>query len=257
MKESLLILGDSFANDRKGCLDFTGPAWTTLLETDSKYKVVNKSAGGSSLYYSYLEFNQHHENYTKIMLVITQPGRLYCPILGFEKTGEVLPHHTSSFWIERFKNKVGRHQPNNLAAIKQLCAIQDYFLYIADYTKDRQMNQLMLDDMKRKRPDIVLVPAFQESWLTSPPPTSWLCQIADMEMKHYNLTYEDLNHEKGYEDARKCHMSDRNNQILFEKSLKWLEGESVEFKLSDFEKPTEPREKYFPTIDDYKSRSNK
>lgn len=257
MKEKLLILGDSFADTREGLPDFTGKSWTKLLEDNSKYAVVNKAIGGSSLYYSYKEFNQLHKEFDKVMLVITLYGRLYCPLIGETPSEKSAAHHTGSFWIEQNKDRIKKNHPQNIAAIKQLDAIRDHFLYVMDWEKDKEMNQLMLDDIKRKRPDIVLVPAFQGSWQTPPQPTSWLDQISDMEMKHYNITHDDLNRKSGYADCRKCHMSERNNLILFEKSLKWLNGDIVEFDLAEFEKPTEPREKYFPTRTDWELRFSK
>ena len=255
MKETLLILGDSFAHTREELPEFSGKAWTKLLEEGNDYRVMNRAIGGSSLYYSYIEFNLLHQEFDKVMLVITQPGRLYCPIIGeTNRLHTSSSHHTGVFWIEQNKDRIKKEQSHNIAAIKQLDAIRDYFLYLLDWEKDKEMNQLMLEDIKRKRPDIVLVPAFQASWKTLPRPTSWLDQISDMEMKHYGITHDDLNRKNGQADCRKCHMSERNNQILFEKSLKWLKGEPVEFDISEFEIPTEPREKYFPKRTDWEMR---
>jgi len=254
MKENLLILGDSFADTRDGLPDFTGKAWTKLLAESSEYAVLNKAIGGSSLYYSYKEFNQLHEGFDKVMLVVTLYGRLYCPIIEDVDGPSSSSHHTGGFWVEQNKDRIKKNQPHNIAAIKQLDAIRDHFLYIMDWEKDKQMNQLMLDEIKRKRPDIVIVPAFQSSWQNSPQPTSWLDQISDMEMKHYNVTHDDLSRKNGYADCRKCHMSERNNQILFEKSLKWLKGDPVEFDISDFETPIDPRKRYFPNRADWEMR---
>jgi hypothetical protein len=258
MKEKLLILGDSFAHTREELPDFSGKAWTKLLEEGNDYRVMNKAIGGSSLYYSYKEFNRLHQEFDKVMLVITQAGRLYCPIIGeTDKLNTSSSHHTGTFWIDQNKDRIKKQQPHNLAAIKQLDAIRDYFLYILDWEKDKEMNQLMLDDIKRIRPDTILVPAFQASWTTLPQPISWLDQISDMEMKHYNITHDDLNKKDGHADCRKCHMSERNNQILYEKSLKWLKGHPVEFDISEFEKPNEPREKYFTMRKEWEMRLGK
>jgi hypothetical protein len=259
MKQTLLILGDSFADTREGCPDYTGKSWTTLLEESNDYTVVNKAAGGSSLYYAYTQFNQLHEKFDKMMLVVTHPGRLYCPIIGGCSCSGAASHHSSIFSVERNKDRIKKHHPHNIAAIQQLDAIKDYFLYIQDYSKDQEMDLLMLDDIKRKRADIILVPAFRQSrYRPKQDPTSWLDQISDMEMKHYGITHDNLRTINGYYDCRKSHMSERNNQILYEKSLKWLKGDPVKFDVLEFEKPTEPREKYFPTIKDWEMRfSNK
>ena len=255
MKETLLILGDSFADTRDGCPDFTGKSWTKLLEESNDYTVVNKAAGGSSLHYAYIQFDQLHKKFSKVMLVVTHPGRLYCPIIDGCSCSGAASHHTSNFAIERNKDRIKKHHPHNIAAIRQLDAIKDYFLYIQDYSKDQLIDQLLLNEMKRRRPDIVLVPAFRQSRFSpNQDPKSWLTQISEMEMQHYDITYDDLTRMSGYTDTRKSHMSERNNQILYEKSLKWLKGNPVEFDVSEFEKPTEPREKYFPTIKDWDSR---
>lgn len=254
MKERLLILGDSFAATRDELPDFTGKAWTKLLEESSDYSVVNRAIGGSSLYYSFKEFNQLHKDFDKVILVVTLHERLYCPIIGDDNYGSSSAHHTGLFWIEYNKERIKKQQPHNISAIKQLDAVRDYFLYVIDWEKDKAMNQLMLDDMKKRRPDIIIVPAFRESWDRPNHPESYLNQISDMEMTHYNITHDDLNKKSGYSDCRKCHMSERNNQILFEKSLKWLKGDPVKFDISEFEKPTDPREKYFPKREEWEKR---
>lgn len=257
MSQTLLILGDSFADTRDDLPDFSGVAWTKLLEKNPKYKVVNKAIGGSSLYYSYREFNFLQKEFDKVMLIVTLYGRLYCPIIDDENPERSAAHHTGGFWIEQNKDRIKRQQPHNIAAIRQLDAIRDYFLYVIDFEKDKEMNQLMLDEIRRRRPDVVIVPAFRGSWQSEPQPTSFLNQISDMEMAHYGITHEDLNRKNGYADCRKCHMSERNNQILYEKSLQWLNGDPVKFDITEFEKPSEPREKYFPNRADWELRFDK
>jgi hypothetical protein len=253
MRESLLILGDSFADPREGLPDYTGIAWTSLLQNSNDYKVVNMAVGGSSLYYSKIKFDELHQEFDKVMLIVTLAGRLYLPIEGLTERSDA--HHTSNPLFNQLSlNRIKKTNPNNITGIKQLEAVRDYFLYICDWTKDYYINQLILDDIKKTRPDIVLVPAFHGSWYRPNHPTSYLNQISDMEMQHYNITHDDLSVKTGYADCRKCHMSERNNQIVYEKSLTWLKGAPVEFDLSDFEKPTKPREKYFPTRKDWEMR---
>ena len=254
MKETLLILGDSYADTREGLPDFSGKAWTKLLEENNEYSVMNRAIGGSSLYYSYKEFNQLHQEFDKVMLVVTQPGRLYCPLEGVNDDRNPSSHHSNTFWIDYNKDQIKKNQPHNIAALRQLDAIRDYFLYIQDYSKDREMNQLMLDNMKKRRPDMIVVPAFQQSWTTPPTPTSWLDQISHMEIQHYGITYDDLRKTDWYVDCRKCHMSEKNNQMVYEKSLKWLKGYPVDFDILEFEKPNEPREKYFPMRKEWEMR---
>jgi hypothetical protein len=257
MKQTLLILGDSFADAREEEPDHTGLSWSALLARSEEYKVINKSIGGSSLYYSKLIFDELHNQFDKVILVVTLADRLYLPIDGLTQRSS--PHHTSNLWFNELSiNYIKKTNPNNITGMKQLEAVRDYFLYICNWEKDYYINQLILDDIKKIRPDIILIPAFQVSWSSPSHPISYLNQISDMEIKHWNLSQDDVSSATGYVDCRKCHMSERNNQILFEKSLKWLKGDPVEFDLSDFEKPTEPREKYFPTRKEWEMRfSNK
>ena len=253
MKETLLILGDSFADPREGLPDYTGESWTKLLEKSNDYTVINKSVGGSSLYYSKLEFDKLQKEVDKVMLVVTIAGRLYFPINDLPEKSAA--HHTSNpLWNQLNMENIKKTNPSNITGIKQLEAVRDYFLYICDWQKDYYVNQLILEDIKNIRPDIILIPAFQSSWYRPNHPTSYLNQISDMEMEHYGITHDDLSIKTGYADCRKCHMSERNNQIVFEKSLKWLKGDPVEFDISEFEKPTEPREKYFPMRKDWEMR---
>lgn len=250
MKQTLLILGDSFADTRENDPNFTGPSWSALLEKSEEYEVTNKAIGGSSLYYSKLIFDELQKQFDKVILVVTLADRLYLPIDGL--TLRSSPHHTSNLWFNELNiNYIKKTNPNNITGMKQLEAVRDYFLYICNWEKDFYINQLILNDIKKIRPDIILIPAFEGSWHR---PTSYLNQISDMELRHWNLTHDELSSKTGYVDCRKCHMSERNNQILYEKSLKWLKGDPVGFDLSEFEIPTEPREKYFPTRNEWEMR---
>ena len=154
MRESLLILGDSFADPREGLPDYTGIAWTSLLQNSNDYKVVNMAVGGSSLYYSKIKFDELHQEFDKVMLIVTLAGRLYLPIEGLTERSDA--HHTSNPLFNQLSlNRIKKTNPNNITGIKQLEAVRDYFLYICDWTKDYYINQLILDDMKKTRPDIV------------------------------------------------------------------------------------------------------
>lgn len=243
----LLIIGDSFADP--GPRQFhPSPSWTTILEKESGYQVVNKARGGSGLYYAIKCFNDLQENFDKILLTVTNPGRIYVPILGSKFTNQdhSIHHHTqNTFYNEVWKQELDKSDKDYIIGLKTLDAISAYYAYVYNFEEQRYYHKLMLDDLKRRRPDIIFVPAL---FPALPNQTNPVClnDISEMELKHYGLTYEHINGFDLRTDIRRCHMSVENNRILAEKAKGWLKGDPVQIDVNDFKKPTEPIDVYFP-----------
>lgn len=254
----LLILGDSFAD--------VGPrqwhrslAWTSILEQQSGYQVVNKAMGGSGLYYAVKCFDSLEKEFDKIILVVTNPGRIHVPIVGtkkFETRQDSIDHHTQNiFYNEVWKQQLDRSNPDYMQGLKTLEAIANFYKYVYRAEEYRYYHNLMLNDLKKRRPDIILVYSMFPDYQGEVKPAC-LNDISDMELAHYGLTYDQINGHDVRTDIRRCHMCVENNRIMAEKAMGWLKGEPVKIDLKDFVKPDRPIDEYFPFRKEWEKRLN-
>jgi len=253
----LLILGDSFA-DPGPPVFHKSPSWTTIIADECGYQVKNKAIGGASTYWSYLNFEWSAAEYDKIILVTTTPGRLYCPVPGSQPENLSSSHHTTNlFYLDLWKSKLIKGSPDYLRGVKTLDAIEAYFNYIYNFEEHRYYHNLMIEDMKKRRPDMIIVPGCWPLELPEGVPGPCLNDIASMELHHYGLTQEDLSRKDKTcrADVRRCHMSQENNRTLAERAKGWLMGEEVIIDLNDFKAPNEPIDDYFPLRHEWEKRN--
>ena len=115
-------------------------------------------------------------------------------------------------------------------------AVRDYYLYIQDDHFDNTMHSLMLDDIKEKRPDAILIPAFPMSIPDlDRSKYSSLLDISQKDTLYFGLG-ELIPNSSDATDARKCHMNEENHSILANQMLKFLQGDPVYLNKSDFVK---------------------
>jgi hypothetical protein len=211
------IFGDSFADPRK-----LNPSLTWIEILAEKYDVTNHAIAGSNLYFSITEIKKYHTNYDKIIFVVTNPGRL--------KVATWLPLDIEQQFIVptmvKFLNKFDLVHYQKLAweAAKQ------YYDYLQDINYDDYIHNLMLKDIKETVSNIILVPAFLDSWTNV---NSAMVQITSKENKFWGLCWEDVI-EKYKEDIRNCHMTAENNAIFASKVEEWLNNKPVHIDLNDF-----------------------
>lgn len=242
----LLIIGDSFAD--VGPVHFhDSPAWTSILAKESGYKVINKGIGGGSMYYAVRNFNWCEAECEKIILVVTTPGRLYCPIPAAHPADESSSHHTQNlFYNELWKQKLDKTHPGYLSGVRTLDAISAFYTYVYNFEEYDYYHKLMLNDIVTRRPDTIVVPGCFPIGIPGSQNPMSLWNISDMELKHYGLNHDSISGFDARTDIRRCHMSAENNRIVAEQAKEWLKGAPVNLKLEDFKKPHEPIDDYFP-----------
>jgi len=210
------VFGDSFAGSNKLNPSLT---WVEILST--KYDIVNHSIAGSNLYYSVVEIKKFYELYEKIILVVTQPGRLQVaeemPIVGEDRFIQPM--------LFKFSDKF------NLNPFQKLAwkAAKQYYSYLQDTTYDNYVHNLMLKDIKENIPNIILVPAFLDSWTNA---DSAMVQITLKENASWNLKWGYII--KNLKDIRNCHMTAESHEVFAMNVEKWLNGEPVYINLDDF-----------------------
>jgi hypothetical protein len=217
------VFGDSFSN-----LKFEQnptPTWVDILS--KKYDVTNFGLNSSNLYYSIELIKKNYLDYDKIILVVTAPGRL--------KISKWIPvdNPMYQFIIGLYDPKYLIKKPEDLDQLERsyLEAGNQYFTYLQDDTYDRYIHNLMLKDVKELKPDIILIPAFLNSWFNVN--GFGMNNISSKENTAWNLTWKKIIEEK-YIDLRNCHMSIENNAIFAEKAEQWINGEPVYIDLNDF-----------------------
>ena len=234
----IAVFGDSFAAPlHKFKKDIGLKSWVDHLS--ERYNVTNYAVEGSGLYYSLKQLTATNYLYDKIIFVITRPGRLYLdnnPILN--KNGH---EHLNSLPMAEytFNEYKDRTDAESIEITKISHAAIQYFTYIQRLKYDMFVHDLQVDYIKNIRPDIILIPAFNDSYrfhMINP----CLYNITELENKHWGIP-------KDYsspDDYRRCHMSNENNLILSKLAEQWLQGEPVNININDFVVPADDKSFY-------------
>lgn len=216
------VFGDSFASPIK--LN-PSPSWVDILSEE--HSITNYAIDGSNLYHSVDQIKTHHEKYDKLILVVTQPGRIKIP--DWIKVDKI----EDKFVTSKFDRKIAEKPNNNIIAAYAEAANQ-YFTYLQNVPYDNYVHNLMLDDVRNIRPDIILIPGFLNSF---PNINGYSMHfIWAMEHTAWNLDWRAAILD--FEDIRNCHMTTENNAIFASKAKEWLNGKPVHINLNDFVTPT-------------------
>ena len=236
----IAVYGDSFGDDN-GMWPHThndvGPGWTQLLGMTGDNRLSNFSEGGASFFYSFNQFTGTHHDHDRIIFMVTCPGRLTLEIDDFSHRARSFKHHPSYDQVVRWKEQLVKINPGS-RGIAQLSALEQYFLLVKNDEYDNDCQWLLLNAVKKIRPDTIIIPCFHTSIhnLTH----DALCEVGHMEVEYlFNDRYDNIHNElhSTRVDARKCHMSEENNFIFYRKMIKFLSGEPVHINVNDFVKP--------------------
>ena len=217
------IYGDSYADPAK--MNPT-PSWTSLLET--KYSVTNYAVAGSNLYYSLVQIFKNFRSYDKNILVVTQPARLMIP----EQYS--IPETRQRFiagidTVEHLINDAA----NDSSLIKFYESAKQYIMYLQDLRYEDYIHKLMIADLIKKIPNLILIPGFKWSGLSLNIHSMY--EIYVKETSAWNETSDSV---RKYIDIRNCHMTAENNAIFASKVDQWITGAPVYINVDDFVTPT-------------------
>jgi len=220
------VFGDSFAALK--FIENTTPSWVDILS--EKYDVTNFSLTGSSLFYSVQKFKSFHQDYDKIIFVVTTSGRLLLEDQPFFERPEdvnITSLATTEYFYKKLINDPTTHE--NDIMLKIYKAALDYFKYIKNDEYDRYIHYLMVNDIVNTRSDAILIPVTRDSLKQY---KNVMDEIKIKEMKAWGLSPMAT-----FADLRNCHMTEENNYIFATKVEEWLNGSPVEIKLDDFMTP--------------------
>jgi hypothetical protein len=220
------IFGDSFASrDKSNPTD----SWIDVLEKEFEVEVHSKSS--SNLFFSVTKFKEHYQKYDKNIFIVTSPGRI--------KLSDRVPvnndqqRYVATVASLDWRIHLAKSHENSSNLLRAYQAVKDYYSYIQDDEFDYYIHSLMLNDIKKISNNIIMIPAFKNSYPEKNINMS-LYDIYIKENKKFNFSQFSTN----LKDTRNCHMTYENNLILGNKIMNCLKTETnLELSIDDFEFP--------------------
>lgn len=242
--KTVAIFADSHAdctylNEWKTQYKHIGPGWPELLA--EKYSVTNFAAGGSGTYYSYNLFKKMQAKFDVVIYIPTQASRFSVFYPDVNKTVHMVP---SFVLVQAARGEFKKLFTNDFKVAQAAVA---YISHIMDQDKDEEIKRLMLQEVKRLRPNTIFLPAFHEDKVDD---CISLVTLSQREYAHWNTTFQQVQKtQPPLLDIRKCHLTNGNNQSVFVKVVEAIESNDTVVRLyqSDFVAPTGPLNKYFVT----------
>ena len=159
---SVAIYSDSWADPKVRYSNdpIDNIAWPDIVGT--KYKITNYARAGSSIYYSYQKFLETNKNFDQIIFIVTDYYRwfhlIHTPTLK-SPWGDYYHSFAGPGMIEYWK-KDPLYKPHIMKDANlrlTLNALVNYFVYLNNEEFDKTICSLMLDDVYRKRPDVIFI----------------------------------------------------------------------------------------------------
>jgi hypothetical protein len=209
----IAIFGDSYGSKYAQTIDYF-KGWPEMLA--EKYQVDNFAENGSNLYFSKVTFDRVHTQYDKIIFVVTAPGRIEFKIPHIEDLGKygTWYRHIPTIWTIDARLTQLAEDLTDLDK-KKYRTLYNYILDIQDIEYEQYIHNMMVNDIINKRPDTILIPGFPTSLEGQ---TECLESITRMEDNVFGKRTG------FYIDHRKCHMSYKNNEILYEQVVYCLDN---------------------------------
>jgi len=150
----IAVFGDSFAAHWPTETP-ENPSWVSILQREG-YTIDNYAECGSSLYWSWKQLNKTDlTRYQRVVFIVTHYDRYSIPMEGFN------PNDTP-----KYLHVSGMKQLERMIAIgnfkeQQICEVlKEFAIYINIDEQKKDMQKLMLENIKGSHPDILLIPAF-------------------------------------------------------------------------------------------------
>lgn len=226
------IFGDSYGAHKDGA---KGSPWPEWLARNHELDVWNFCVGGSSLWYSLNMFLQEHEKFDKIVFLVTGVGRMW---LKFHNRYRQFTNSGHINNPQSLEDIINQHYRGDKYMNEFLDAMKGYYRYLFDHEKETFFHQLMIKEIRKIRPDCLIIPCFDS--LMDDHPYS-LYDIHLIDIKHYKLDPEySAQHEN-----RHCHFNQENNIIFSEKIKRWIDTGYFKLDIADYTVSTQPMSYYF------------
>lgn len=197
------VFGDSFT-DTVGAQTYT--TWA------SRYTSYGKN--GSDIYYSYLQFLEHHEKHDKIIFAVTDYNR-HSRVYNDEWKNFSDPNTLEMRlkWAETYED------------IKVYETMFNLFKYVISNNNSRELNiaKVLINEIKRIRPDTLFIRLFEN---TPGPDVLYLLKISKLEKGDINIgDWRDKSY-YGMVDIRLQHLTRESHEVITNEIEKaWANGD--------------------------------
>jgi hypothetical protein len=196
-----------------------------------KYDLTNFGIGGSSLFYSYNEFLKTEKDFDKIVFLVTSPGRIHLNPINHPTLNLSHLHVTGIGQAEWYTEEYSNSSENK----KVFQTIKDYILYVQNNKQESVFHELMIQNIKRLRPDALIIEALEFAF------------SKDTDFSFWNLTnWLELDIYRNFYDLRHCHLSKEKHIILYEMIEENIKtGKHIDYNRLMNVKPSKTFEDYF------------
>lgn len=214
------VFGDSFA--KHGDVD---AIWPTLMgKLDKNITFVNHGYPGSSLWHTYEQLRDHADQYTHLVIMVTQWGRYKLP--GIEEPG---------CHVAGISNLEARLKENNADTLRtSYQSLMNWLIHCSNDEQEKLYHQLLVDHIHNtyvRSHRMLMVPCFGPmdsghipGWRSG---TMMDISCKDMETPGWfdNILMD---------DPRPCHMNRENNGMFAHKVLGWVHGAKFVLDSKDY-----------------------
>lgn len=244
------IFGDSHGDvsylEWKKLAPQVGPGWPEHLT--KFHKVTNYCEGGSGLWYSFKKFRDFHVKFDKCIFLPSQPARFTVHRPEHGEPLHIVPGYVGGDAIRQLKSS------STLLDNAVFEAAAGYIEHILDYDKEHLFGQYLIKEIHAIRPDTLIVKTFDQLHPESTNDScslSWLSQL-DIKGWGFNDGIRELRaYNKNLVDYRKCHLTDENNEMVFNKIFHAIKNNLtyLDFKNTDYVPPSKPMSHYIYEVD--------
>ena len=155
--QSMGVFGDSYARSNHNVID---QCWNYLLAKKIGVKSYdNYGYGGTSFYYTFNTFLENHSKHDVVVVAVTDPARFHGTISLDSLGDRRIIHAPGVRSIEHYMKdiRLNKYEKEILTQVKHW-----YMVNSLEYAED--MQDLMIKEIIRLRPDAIIVPCFSKSF---------------------------------------------------------------------------------------------
>lgn len=196
----ILILGDSFADDTVKQVECC--SYIDQLRQD--YTVDNLAVSGSNLVYSYRLYQRHKNCYDKILVFVTDRGRLRLPKNIYQELYQDKDRQPWNEFVPNIRTIDGRLETETLASRRHLLHLaRQYYLFLANTEDDTSIQEALVQGMQAA--NTLCIPCFRTSWHA--------VEFAMIDWCNGRLTWPDL---------RCCHLEQYQHDEMALRLRHWI-----------------------------------
>ena len=206
------VFGDSYAEHKAH--DPNHLQWWQYVQQECPdISIDNYGQAGSSMYYTWKQFQDNYRKYDKVIVCMTTPNRLWMPHLPEDWNLE----HVHDLDVIKYRTSI----PIGTRSIMKK-ALKSYYKYIVNEEEQTDNWYLQIADMMRTLPDGLYLSGFQ-----FPKQISNYIPLNEIS----NLDGDLMSNQQ---DPRANHFSDKNCRLFADKIVNWIQTNQFSLDITEF-----------------------